>query len=125
MGEEAIQKDEEKSERDEMEGKFQELQQSRQEEEIKELGVKLNKTEATAASYIPNLPLARAPEVTIRREFRICGQIGEGGQRDKLSYNNLLHQIESGLRKGDGESDVIEAVIRAISSGFSFETCLK
>ena len=53
MGEEAIQKDEEKSERDEMEGKFQELQQSRQEEEIKELGVKLNKTEATAASYIP------------------------------------------------------------------------
>ena len=87
--------------------------------------MKLNKTEATAASYIPNLPLARAPEVTIRREFRICGQIGEGGQRDKLSYNNLLHQIESGLRKGHGESDVIEAVIRAISPGLKLRDMLE
>ena len=87
--------------------------------------MKLNKTEATAASYIPNLPLARAPEVTIRREFRICGQIGEGGQRDKLSYNNLLHQIESGLRKGHGESDVIEAVIRAISPDLKLRDMLE
>ena len=38
------------------------------------------------------------------------------GQSDKLSYN-LLHQIESGLRRVLGESDVIEAVIRAISPG--------
>ena len=28
----------------------------------------------------------RIPEVTLRREFRIIGQIGEAGQREKLSY---------------------------------------
>ena len=87
--------------------------------------MKLNKTEATAASHILNLLLVRVPEVTIRREFRICGQIGKGGRHDKLSYNNILHQIESGLRKGHGESDVIEAVIRAISPGLKLRDMLE
>lgn len=33
------------------------------------------------------------PEVTLRLEFRICGQIGEAGQREKLSYTSLINQI--------------------------------
>ena len=46
-------------------------------------------------------------------------------RHDKLSYNNLVHQIESGLRKGHGESDVIEAVIRAISPGLKLRDMLE
>ncbi|GAA6112302.1 uncharacterized protein LOC113106500 [Tachysurus ichikawai] len=40
------------------------------------------------------------PEVTLRREFRVFGQIGEAGQKEKLSYTSLNNQIESGVRKG-------------------------
>ncbi|KAL6463235.1 hypothetical protein MHYP_G00276260 [Metynnis hypsauchen] len=71
----------------------------------------------------PTLP--RVPEVFIRREFRINGQIGEGGQRDKLSYTNLMHQIDMGLRKGHSEAEIVEAVVKAISPGLSLRDMLE
>ncbi len=65
------------------------------------------------------------PEVTLRREFRICGQIGEAGQREKLSYTSLMNQIESGLRKGHPETEIIEAVTRAVSPGLHLRDMLE
>lgn len=59
------------------------------------------------------------PEVTLRREFWICGQNGEAGQKDKLSYTSLINQIESGQCKGHSEVKIIEAVIHALSPGLS------
>ncbi|CAI5695406.1 unnamed protein product [Oreochromis niloticus] len=56
-------------------------------------------------------------EVTLKREFKICGQIGEHGQKDKLSYLSLICQIENGSEKGHSETEIVEAVIRAISPG--------
>lgn len=35
----------------------------------------------------------KLPEITIGREFKICGQIGESGQKEKLSYTNLMPQF--------------------------------
>lgn len=99
--------------------KYDELQ-----EEIRAIGQKLKMADA-APSLGQNLPSSKVPEVTIRREFRICGQIGEGGQRDRLSYTNLLHQMENGLRKGHSESEVIEAVIRAINPGLKLRDMLE
>ncbi|CAI5684254.1 unnamed protein product [Oreochromis niloticus] len=93
--------------------KYDELQ-----EEIRTIGQKLK-------SLGQNLLSSKVPEVTIRREFRICGQIGEGGQHDRLSYTNLLHQMENGLRKGHSESEVIEAVIRAINPGLRLRDMLE
>lgn len=54
-------------------------------------------------------PATQPPEVTIRREFRISGQIGEWGQKDKLSYSNLMHQIEMGLKRNHSEAKIVEA----------------
>ena len=51
----------------------------------------------------------------IRREFKISGQIGEPGQRDKLTFVSLTHQIDSGLKGNYKESEIVDAVIRAIS----------
>lgn len=65
------------------------------------------------------------PEVTMKREFKIWGQIGDGGQKEKLSYTNLLHQINGGLTKGYPEVDVIEAVIRAVSPGLALRSILE
>lgn len=69
-------------------------------------------------------PLA-APEVTLRKEFRICGQIGEAGQKEKLSYTSLTNQIESGLKKGYSEVEIIEAVVRAVSPGLHLRDLLE
>lgn len=69
--------------------------------------------------------LTRLPEVTLRREFRIIGQIGEAGQKDKLSYTSLINQIESGQRKGHGEAEIIEAVTRAVSPGLHLREMLE
>lgn len=65
------------------------------------------------------------PEVTIRRDFKINGQIGKQEQKDKLSYNNLMHQIDTGINKGHRESEIIDAVIRAISPGMSLRDMLE
>ena len=45
----------------------------------------------------------------------MLGQIGEAGQQDKLTYVSLTHHIDLGLTKGYKESEVSEAVIKAIS----------
>lgn len=72
-----------------------------------------------------SLPTNRLQEVTIRREFKISGQIGEKGQKDKLSFTNLMHQIERGLTKGHSEDEVVEAVVKAISPGLSLRDMLE
>ncbi|KAK7944279.1 hypothetical protein WMY93_000007 [Mugilogobius chulae] len=92
--------------------------------EIRALEEKLKMADAAPAQAQSPAP-AKISEVTIRREFRISGQIGEGGQRDRLSHTNLLHQIENGLRKGHSESEVVEAVIRAISPGLKLRDMLE
>ena len=42
-------------------------------------------------------------------------QIGESGQADKLTFVSLTHQIDSGLKRGYSENEIVDAVIRAIS----------
>jgi hypothetical protein len=51
----------------------------------------------------------------LRREFKISGQIGEPGQADKLTFVSRTHQIDSGLKRGYSENEIVDAVIRAIS----------
>ncbi len=50
-----------------------------------------------------------------RREFKIAGQIGEPGQKDKLTYVSLIHQIDSGVDNGFSEKDISDAIIKSIS----------
>ncbi len=83
----------------------------------------LKTTDSPSKSRLePTRPL---PEVTLRREFKICGQIGESGQRDKLSYLSLVRQIELGIEKGHTQTEVVEAVIRAVSPGLPLRDMLE
>lgn len=70
-------------------------------------------------------PVHTLQEVTLRREFKICGQIGEPGQRDKLSYLSLVRQMEMGSEKGHSETEIVEAVIRAVSPGLPLRDMLE
>lgn len=98
-------------------------------EEIKRLSDKVGKNKTSRPPAQQDVrqqpPLNRLPEVTIRREFRIHGQIGERGQKEKLSFTNLMHQIDMGLNKGHSEAEITEAIIKAISPGLSIRDMLE
>lgn len=55
------------------------------------------------------------------KDFKILGQIldpgqiGEPGQKDRLTFSSLVRQSESGLNKGYSETDIIDAVICALT----------
>jgi hypothetical protein len=53
------------------------------------------------------------------------GQIGEPGQKDKLTFVSLVRQIESALLKGYPEAEVTDTVIRATLPVCSCEVILK
>lgn len=60
-----------------------------------------------------------------QKDFKISGQIGEPGQKDKLTFSSLAHQIENGLSRGYAEIDIVDAVIRAISPGLQLRSYLE
>ena len=60
-----------------------------------------------------------------RREFKIMGQTGEVGQREKLSYVSLIRQIEAGLDRGYSEGEVVNAIINSISPGLQIRSYLE
>ena len=51
----------------------------------------------------------------LKREFKISGTISESGQTEKLSFVSLTHQIDSGIKRGYKETDIVDAVIRSIA----------
>ena len=60
-----------------------------------------------------------------RREFRIIGQIGEVGQREKLSYVSLIRQVEAGSERGYSGKEIVNAIINAISPGLRIRSYLE
>ncbi|KAK7902008.1 hypothetical protein WMY93_018777 [Mugilogobius chulae] len=60
-----------------------------------------------------------------RKDFRIVGQIGEVGQKDKLNFTCLERQIERGLKKGYEEGEIVEAVIQAIAPDVKLKSYLE
>lgn len=98
-------------------------------EEIKRLSGRVEKKKTSRPpdqqEVMQQPPQNRLPEVTIRREFKIHGQIGERGQKEKLSFTNLMHQIDVGLSKGHCEAEITEAVVKAISPGLSIRDMLE
>lgn len=65
------------------------------------------------------------PSSGFRKDFRINGHIGESTSKDTLSFSSLEHQIESGLRKGYPEVEIMEAVIRAVNPGLKLRSYLE
>ena len=52
-----------------------------------------------------------------KRELKIAGTITDSANKDKLSFCRLIRQINSAIAKGYAETEIIEAVIRAINPG--------
>lgn len=59
------------------------------------------------------------------KEFKLLGQIGEPGQKDRLTFSSLARQIEHGLLKGFSETEIVDAVVRAIVPGMQLRSYLE
>lgn len=62
-------------------------------------------------------PINSAGFNMFKRELKISGTITENANKDKLSFCGLIRQINSAIAKGYTETEIIEAVIRAINPG--------
>ena len=62
---------------------------------------------------------------TLRRQFKISGQIGEPEQKDKISFSSLVRQIQTGLSQGYDESEIVDGVIRSITPGMVLRSYLE
>lgn len=94
------------------------------EEEMTRLASKVMERGVSQLPTQPDNPFStHPPEVTIRREFKINGQIGERGQRDKLSYSNLMHQIDMGLKKNTAKWRLWKLWLELSAPGCLFGTC--
>ena len=51
-----------------------------------------------------------------KRELKIIGQLGELGQKDKLSFVSLARQTEGALQKGYKPLEVVDAVCLFLTS---------
>lgn len=82
---------------------------------------------ATVSSSTSDMDVSPAPPSGLvwRKDFKISGLIGEPGQKDRLTFSNLARQIENGLGRGYPESDITDAVIRAITPGLQLRSCLE
>ena len=72
-------------------------------------------SDLTSTVAANTVKLVKGEPSMLLREFKISGQIGEPGQKDKLTYVSLIHQIDSGLERGYSDKDICDAVITAIS----------
>ena len=76
-----------------------------------------------SASTNDIVPLLSDKKSLWRKDFKISGQIGES--KTCLSFTSLIRQIESGLKKGFDEQEIVQAVTRAITQGSSLRNYLE
>jgi len=78
---------------------------------------KINETEGSVTPQtVSTNSINYNVEAALRREFRIVGTIGGDSTKDKLTFVGLIRQIDSGLLKGYDDREIIDAVVRAVSS---------
>ena len=77
--------------------------------------------DTTSSAMKTNFDISNA----FRRDFKISGQIGMPGQKEKLSFVSLIRQVENGLARGYNESEIVEEVVRAISPGIQLRSYLE
>ena len=61
----------------------------------------------------------------LRKELKIRGQIGEAGQKDKLTYVSLMYQIKQARLTDYTDQEVINAVISSMVPGLTLRAVLE
>ena len=96
-------------------------------------------TKGTPTKVEPTIPTEKASEKAqgaetkvnvdvskvLRREFKIHGVVAGDNFKDGLSFVSLVRQMESGIKAGYKESEIVEAVIRAVSPNLNLRSYLE
>ena len=61
----------------------------------------------------------------LRKEFRVKGSIGDAGQKEKLTYVSLMHQINEAKAAGYEEDEIVNGVIRAMVPSLTLRNVLE
>ena len=61
----------------------------------------------------------------LRKEFRVKGSIGEEGQKEKLTYVSLMHQINEAKAAGYDQAEIVNGVIRAMVPSLTLRNVLE
>lgn len=62
--------------------------------------------------------------LNIGRDFKIIGTIG-GESKDRLSFVGLMRQVDNALMRGHKESEIVDAVIRAVNANSKLKSYLE
>ena len=93
----------------ENEGQQEEVQETQPEPKAKEAETKVS------------VDIAKA----FKRDFKIFGTISGESHKDGLSFVSLVRQIDTGIKSGYKETEIIEAVIRAVSPSLKLRSYLE
>ena len=91
-----------------------------QDEEIQTQEVNEAQPEPVSLEAKVSVDLSKA----FRRNFKILG-IGGGNHKDGLSFVSLARQIDTGIKSGYKETELIEAVIRSVNSSLKLGSYLE
>ncbi len=88
------------------------LSQSKGEETQEESNENQPEPKSMVAEPKVSVDIAKA----FKRDFKIFGTVGRGdSHKDGLSFVSLVRQIDTGIKSGYKEAEVIEAVIHAVN----------
>lgn len=95
------------------------------ETEMQEMASRRHENRVDSDMLQRNTQVTPVNSFTWRKDYKISGQIGEPGQKDRLTFSSLARQIENGLSRGYSESEIGDAVIRAIVPGLQLRSYLE
>lgn len=120
---------EEKNEPDEAQGNTRQESRPHQLQPLTPTGITGGGSEhkAHVTTFIHRTPASGTGQTPPpwHKDFKIAGQIGEPGQKDRLTFSSLARQIEHGLLKAFPETEIVDAVIRAIVPGMQLRSYLE
>ena len=95
------------------------LSQSQGEETQKQSNENQPEPKSMVAEPKVSVDIAKA----FKRDFKIFGTVGGDSHKDGLSFVSLVRQIDTGIKSGYKEAEVIEAVIRAVNPSLKLRSC--
>ena len=98
-------------------GKFGEWAKDEEGKRVKERKEEKKMKEDSSQTPASQPPTPYTPTEQMRKEFKIRGQIGDPGQKDKLPFSSLVHQIDRAIARGYPEEEITDAIINAMVPG--------
>jgi len=109
------------------------LKEGERESYLQDVSEMLKKPKSTKKTTQPEVKVENKEELNtllasasaLRRQFKINGQVGEPGQKDKVSFTSLVRQMTNGQMQGYSECEIVDGVIRAITPGLVLRNYLE